>query len=55
MHFLFVVTTAEDKTGPRKLYKDHNLHVLFGMTLMAVLGVSSNTPGAARDKGRLSA
>ena len=28
----------------RKVYKDHNLHVLFGVTLMAVLGVSSITP-----------
>jgi len=37
-----VATTAEDKT--RKVYKDHNLHVLFGVTLMAVLGVSSITP-----------
>jgi len=30
--------------GTRKVYKDHNLHVLFGVTLMAVLGVSSITP-----------
>ena len=37
-----MATTAEDKT--RKVYKDHNLHVLFGVTLMAVLGVSSITP-----------
>jgi ACDE family multidrug resistance protein len=28
----------------RKVYRDHNLHVLFGVTLMAVLGVSSITP-----------
>jgi ACDE family multidrug resistance protein len=34
----------EDKAGTRKVYKDHNLHVLFGVTLMAVLGVSSITP-----------
>jgi MFS transporter, ACDE family, multidrug resistance protein len=34
----------EDKAGSRKVYKDHNLHVLFGVTLMAVLGVSSITP-----------
>jgi ACDE family multidrug resistance protein len=39
-----VATTAEDKSGARKVYKDHNLHVLFGVTLMAVLGVSSITP-----------
>jgi len=39
-----VATTAEDETGARKVYKDHNLHVLFGVTLMAVLGVSSITP-----------
>src|SRR5215207_5929613 len=34
----------EDKAGTRKVYRDHNLHVLFGVTLMAVLGVSSITP-----------
>jgi MFS transporter, ACDE family, multidrug resistance protein len=39
-----VTATAEDKTGVRKVYKDRNLHVLFGITLMAVLGVSSITP-----------
>jgi MFS transporter, ACDE family, multidrug resistance protein len=39
-----VSTTAEDKSGTRKVYKDHNLHVLWGVTLMAVLGVSSVTP-----------
>ena len=39
-----VATTPEDKAGTRKVYKDHNLHVLFGVTLMAVLGVSSITP-----------
>jgi MFS transporter, ACDE family, multidrug resistance protein len=39
-----VSTTAQDKTGVRKVYRDHNLHVLFGVTLMAVLGVSSITP-----------
>ena len=39
-----MATTSEDKTGTRKVYKDHNLHVLFGVTLMAVLGVSSITP-----------
>jgi ACDE family multidrug resistance protein len=39
-----VATTTENETGLRKVYKDHNLHVLFGVTLMAVLGVSSITP-----------
>ena len=29
--------TAEDKRGVRKVYRDHNLHVLFGVTLTAVL------------------
>jgi ACDE family multidrug resistance protein len=28
----------------RQVYKDHNLHVLWGVTLMAVLGTSSVTP-----------
>jgi ACDE family multidrug resistance protein len=28
----------------RKLYKDRNLHIIFGVTLMAVLGVASITP-----------
>ena len=35
-------TRAENEL--RKVYKDHNLHVLFAVTLMAVLGVSSITP-----------
>ncbi|MGD2250183.1 MAG: MFS transporter [Candidatus Methanofastidiosia archaeon] len=30
--------------APPKLYKDTNLHIVFGITLMAVLGVSSITP-----------
>lgn len=37
-------TAAEHSDDPRKVYKDHNLHVLWGVTLMAVLGVSSITP-----------
>ena len=37
-------TEDENKQGVRKVYKDHNLHVLFGITLMAVLGVTSVTP-----------
>jgi MFS transporter, ACDE family, multidrug resistance protein len=40
----FVTMMPEDSAGTRKVYKDHNLHVLFGVTLMAVLGVSSITP-----------
>ena len=37
--------SSAEVTGPeRKVYKDHNLHVLWGVTLMAVLGVSSVTP-----------
>lgn len=37
-------TPTNDEGEIRKVYKDHNLHVLFGVTLMAVLGVSSITP-----------
>lgn len=37
-------TEAERDGAVRKVYKDHNLHVLFGVTLMAVLGVTSVTP-----------
>ncbi|CAN5901174.1 MFS transporter [soil metagenome] len=37
-------TEPENTRGVRKVYKDHNLHVLFGITLMAVLGVTSVTP-----------
>lgn len=33
---------GEERAGP--VYKDHNLHVIFGVTLMAVLGTSSITP-----------
>ena len=33
---------GEEQAGP--VYKDHNLHVIFGITLMAVLGTSSITP-----------
>lgn len=40
----FVSTPTEEKGEVRKVYKDHNLHVLFGVTLMAVLGVTSITP-----------
>ena len=37
-------TSTKDEGETRKVYKDHNLHVLFGVTLMAVLGVASITP-----------
>jgi MFS transporter, ACDE family, multidrug resistance protein len=37
------VATRTDK-DVRRVYKDHNLHVLWGVTLMAVLGTSSVTP-----------
>lgn len=33
---------GEERGAP--VYKDHNLHVIFGITLMAVLGTSSITP-----------
>jgi ACDE family multidrug resistance protein len=39
-----VSTAAERDCGVRKVYEDHNLHVLWCVTLMAVLGVSSVTP-----------
>ncbi len=35
--------TGKDE-GVRPVYEDHNLHVLWGVTLMAVLGTSSITP-----------
>ena len=38
------MSTAEGTEPVRKVYKDHNLHMLWGVTLMAVLGVSSVTP-----------
>jgi MFS family permease len=43
-----VSTAAERDGGVREVYKDHNLHVLWGVTLMAVLGVSSVTPAFPR-------
>jgi ACDE family multidrug resistance protein len=39
-----VSTETERDEGVRRVYKDHNLHVLWGVTLMAVLGTSSVTP-----------
>lgn len=39
-----VAAAGEREGKERKVYKDHNLHVLFGVTLMAVLGVTSITP-----------
>jgi MFS family permease len=44
----FLSTAAKRDGGVRKVYKDHNLHVLWGVTLMAVLGVSSVTPAFPR-------
>jgi ACDE family multidrug resistance protein len=41
---LLVSTETERDGGARQVYKDHNLHVLWGVTLMAVLGTSSVTP-----------
>ena len=35
---------AENEGRDEPVYKDHNLHVIFGVTLMAVLGTSSVTP-----------
>jgi MFS transporter, ACDE family, multidrug resistance protein len=53
IHSLPVSTTAEREGGIRKVYKDHNLMVLFGVTLMAVLGVSSVTPAFPRIRDAL--
>jgi MFS transporter, ACDE family, multidrug resistance protein len=39
-----VATETERREGVRPVYKDRNLHVLWGVTLMAVLGTSSVTP-----------
>jgi ACDE family multidrug resistance protein len=39
-----VTTETQKDEGVRRVYKDHNLHVLWGVTLMAVLGTSSVTP-----------
>lgn len=41
--------TGEKEGGePRRVWKDHNLHVVFAVTLMAVLGSSSVTPAFPR-------
>ncbi|CAN5556854.1 MFS transporter [soil metagenome] len=42
------LVSNENENGTRKVYKDHNLHVLFTITLMAVLGVTSITPAFPR-------
>ena len=39
-----MATETERDEGVRRVYKDYNLHVLWGVTLMAVLGTSSVTP-----------
>ncbi len=48
-----MATTREKKSGecqdlPRPVWKDHNLHVIWGVTLMAVLGSSSVSPAFPR-------
>ncbi|MBN1337679.1 MAG: MFS transporter [Bacteroidales bacterium] len=37
-----------NETGYRSLWRDSNLHVIFGITLMAVMGVASITPAFPR-------
>src|SRR5215208_3693917 len=48
MHHLIdspiVATETKRDEGVSRVYKDHNLHILWGVTLMAVLGTSSITP-----------
>jgi hypothetical protein len=43
--FVLMAQTAEGKSGDderaRPVWKDHNLHIVFGVTLMTVLGASS--------------
>lgn len=44
-YFSEMNTDENQSTGSgKKLYKDHNLQIVFSITLMAVLGVSSITP-----------
>ncbi len=49
-----MASTVEGDEKTHKVYKDHNLHVLFGVTLMAVLGVSSITPAFPEIRDALS-
>lgn len=37
-------TTEGERNGDRPLWRDRNLHIVFGVTLMAVLGASSVAP-----------
>jgi len=37
-------STGENEGKATEVYKDHNLHIVFSVTLMAVLGTSSVTP-----------
>lgn len=37
-------TTDNEGTVPEEVHKDPNLHIIFGVTLMAVLGTSSISP-----------
>jgi ACDE family multidrug resistance protein len=39
-----VHNTGENEGKATEVYKDHNLHIVFAVTLMAVLGTSSVTP-----------
>jgi ACDE family multidrug resistance protein len=41
---LLVSQTAKNEDSEQEVYKDHNLHIVFAVTLMAVLGTSSVTP-----------
>ncbi len=37
-------STGDNEGKATEVYKDHNLHIVFAVTLMAVLGTSSVTP-----------
>jgi MFS family permease len=39
-----VATETDRDEGVNRVYKDHSLHVLWGVTLMGVLGTSTITP-----------
>ncbi len=54
MDSLFVATKTERGENVRSVYTDHNLQVLWGVTLMAVPGTSSVTsafPTIVRELG----
>ncbi len=46
MNSFLVAMTAEKEASLRKGYKDPNLHAHFGVTLIAVFGISSATPAS---------